>query len=306
MAPRARPASTRRSRPIPSADTPTPRLFKFGLTPERPIATGLYLGEHVPGATGADMHAALELGFVVSGQMRRDHGRGWFRMGPGQALASGPLEPHKHRAGYGRVRCVYFQLIPSVLARLPRLGGFDPTVPFRSPARFGAIGTDRALRRAMVSLGRELAPKYSTQLAPGPVTVDLLRVLELVCQGVDASAAPGQPLPGGLFATSRIEPALELIERSLDRMVRVAEAAHACAMAPSTFRAVFQDTVGLSFARFALRYRLAAASQVLRTTDLPVKAVAYRFGFTDGSHFHRAFAAHYGVSPGRYRALPTP
>jgi len=68
--------------------------------------------------------------------------------------------------------------------------------------------------------------------------------------------------------------------------------------------------MGLSYGKFCLRSRLAAAAQALLDTDLPVQAIADRTGFSDGSHLHRSFASHYGCTPTDYRrraltTLPT-
>jgi len=52
---------------------------------------------------------------------------------------------------------------------------------------------------------------------------------------------------------------------------------------------------------FARRWRLSRAAEALARGNVSVKAVAYGFGFTDSSHFHRAFVAHYGMSPTAYR-----
>jgi AraC family transcriptional regulator len=60
--------------------------------------------------------------------------------------------------------------------------------------------------------------------------------------------------------------------------------------------------MGITFARFALRSRLAGAAQELVSGDDALKNLAGRWGFTDASHFHHAFARHYGCTPGEYRA----
>jgi len=59
--------------------------------------------------------------------------------------------------------------------------------------------------------------------------------------------------------------------------------------------------MGLSFAKFRLRARLAYAARLLLTTRLPTEAVATQAGFVDGSHLHRSFVRRYGTTPGQYR-----
>jgi len=50
--------------------------------------------------------------------------------------------------------------------------------------------------------------------------------------------------------------------------------------------------------------RLRRAARLLRTTDLPVKAVAGQVGYASRSYFSRAFKAHFGADPAAYRAEP--
>ncbi|MEL6499465.1 MAG: AraC family transcriptional regulator [Planctomycetota bacterium] len=65
-----------------------------------------------------------------------------------------------------------------------------------------------------------------------------------------------------------------------------------------TFRERFGRTIG-SFARVR---RLQIAADALVTGDTPISMIAFNAGFCDQSHFGRAFAAHYGTTPARFRA----
>lgn len=73
-----------------------------------------------------------------------------------------------------------------------------------------------------------------------------------------------------------------------------------------TFARLFKNVTGLGFAQLALRSRLTRAADALRSTDLPAKAIASRFGFRYRSHFHHAFVTHYGMAPGQYRKAALP
>jgi AraC family transcriptional activator of pyochelin receptor len=48
--------------------------------------------------------------------------------------------------------------------------------------------------------------------------------------------------------------------------------------------------------------RLAQASRLLLTTDLPVSSVGYEAGYLNNASFARAFGRHFGRSPSDYRA----
>ena len=278
-------------------------LTELGLGPECPLVV-LAAELSADSPIGADMHVSLELGIVVAGTRHEDHGRGWFRLGAGQAWAVASLEPHQWRIGSRGAEIVLFEVLPSLFAHLPNLAGLDPAAPFRSDARFGPIGTGRRWRRALADLGRELMAKHRSPVPPGPCCVDLLRVLEHVATALprdEPSRASDQRRP---FDASRVYPAIEQLARVPSRIVGTTEAARRCRMSRTTFRRSFKEVTGLSFGQFELRWRLARAAHQLRATTDPIKAIAYRFGFTDASHFHHAFAAHYRMPPGRYRRTP--
>lgn len=67
------------------------------------------------------------------------------------------------------------------------------------------------------------------------------------------------------------------------------------------FRTVLTTTPGA----FVLRTRLAEAERLLRSGDLPIKAIAAATGFADRSHFSRCFTKAFGVDPSSYRRHPT-
>ncbi|MEM5495393.1 helix-turn-helix domain-containing protein [Hoeflea sp. AS16] len=59
-----------------------------------------------------------------------------------------------------------------------------------------------------------------------------------------------------------------------------------------------------SFGTFLIRERLTAATRMLRhpnTAHLPTSTIATESGFSDPSHFHRAFRSRYGMTPGYWR-----
>lgn len=50
------------------------------------------------------------------------------------------------------------------------------------------------------------------------------------------------------------------------------------------------------------RIRVEGAAQLLRTTDLPLSAVAHRCGLASAEALRQAFVARYGIAPSRFRA----
>jgi AraC-like DNA-binding protein len=82
--------------------------------------------------------------------------------------------------------------------------------------------------------------------------------------------------------------------------IRVADVAAAHNVAPRTVHRVFAST-GDTVGTIIRTHRLAAARADLVTTNIPVAAVANRWGFCDSSHFSREFRREYSLSPGDYR-----
>ncbi|MDD4873068.1 MAG: helix-turn-helix transcriptional regulator [Kiritimatiellae bacterium] len=277
----------------------TPTLVRIDLSPEKPL--NICIEETPDNHTAhAHIHLALEIGILLSGHVEENHGKGWFRLDPGQVWACGSLEVHRWRVLRRAVE-LRFEFLPSLFTAIPNLQGLDPTAVFRNPIRTNAIGSSPGFRRAMIKLGKELVLKYRKGSSPGHAYVDLLRLLELVGKEVEKSDSPGQQPWSDLAVAGRIQPALELIEQSQGQRIDVTEAARVCCMARSSFERCFKQVTGFGFAHFALRSRLAGAAREIKHTFLPMKLIASRFGFRDMSHFCHAFVTHYGMTPGRFR-----
>ncbi len=75
-------------------------------------------------------------------------------------------------------------------------------------------------------------------------------------------------------------------------------------MSRSSFLAHFNQAFGQSPHEFLTHCRLKKAAQLLRATDLPVKAIAGRVGYRSRSSFSRAFKASFGTDPNAFREDP--
>jgi len=69
----------------------------------------------------------------------------------------------------------------------------------------------------------------------------------------------------------------------------------------SSFKREFRAQFGVPPGQWLRERRLLHASQLLRTTDLPVTAIAFDCGFEDASHFTKAFRQRYGHPPSALR-----
>ena len=83
----------------------------------------------------------------------------------------------------------------------------------------------------------------------------------------------------------------------------VATLASAAGMSRSAFAREFSDAFGLGPMEFVAKVRLRHASNLLRSTGVPVKVVAAISGFSSRSHFSRAFRRAYGADPSKFRKM---
>jgi AraC-like DNA-binding protein len=78
--------------------------------------------------------------------------------------------------------------------------------------------------------------------------------------------------------------------------------AGAAGMSRSRFVHHFSSTYGHTPMEFVQLVRLQAAARMLRSSNLPVKAVAAAVGYASRSHFSHAFRAEFGVDPTGFRS----
>lgn len=113
-------------------------------------------------------------------------------------------------------------------------------------------------------------------------------------------------LPGGRARLSRLQENLakEMLlagEGSGDGQASVAVIAAACRLSRSYFIRAFRETTGHTPHQWLIRRRLQQARGLLRDSALPLAEIAAACGFSDQSHFTRAFSQAEGVSPGAWR-----
>ena len=69
---------------------------------------------------------------------------------------------------------------------------------------------------------------------------------------------------------------------------------------------LFKEATGASPAEWAMKQRLTRALELIETTDMSVKEVAFAVGFKQQSHFSRVFRRVFGRPPLQYRQALVP
>jgi AraC-like DNA-binding protein len=103
------------------------------------------------------------------------------------------------------------------------------------------------------------------------------------------------------FALRLIEDAKSILVQRYAEPLSVEEVARCVGLSSSHFRYLFKEVTGVPFKQYLTRLRLEAGRQLLETSHLSVKQIAYRVGYRDVTSFSRSFYALYGLSPKAHR-----
>ena len=75
------------------------------------------------------------------------------------------------------------------------------------------------------------------------------------------------------------------------------EAAEAMGMSSFYFSRFFRTAYNRTFLEYLTSYRIERAEELLRQTDIPVREIAPRVGYTDANYFTKVFKRHCGCTP---------
>ncbi len=146
-------------------------------------------------------------------------------------------------------------------------------------------GGDRSLHRETLEAAREL-----DGLQDAAVVADAIR------RRAEAAAAArfGETVGPSAHLVDR---ALTLVDRNYAKDLTDAAVAQQLGLSTSHFRYLFKQATGQPFHKYLVSLRLEKARRMLVEQGLPVGTVAKAVGFSALSHFSRAFAQRFSVSP---------
>lgn len=101
--------------------------------------------------------------------------------------------------------------------------------------------------------------------------------------------------------SSKIEYACVLMRELIDQPVSMQEIAKKSGMGYSLFRKLFKERVHFAPAQYFQNLKIQKAIELLTTTTIPVKEVAYRLNFETPAYFSAQFKKQTGKSPTEYR-----
>ena len=114
----------------------------------------------------------------------------------------------------------------------------------------------------------------------------------------DSGAQNGAGTPA-VVQERRLLRVMQSIESRLPHSVR--ELAEQVRLSPAHLQRLFQQETGIHISDMLRERRLTLAANLLTSTNMGVKEVAYEVGYGHHSSFVRAFERRFGQSPKRYR-----
>lgn len=98
---------------------------------------------------------------------------------------------------------------------------------------------------------------------------------------------------------------LQIIEQYLAglsaKAPSVADLAAACGFSERYFAKLFRELTGIPVSQYIKSVQVSKAKVLLLETDLPLKEIAYRLGYSTSANFSSSFRAATGTTPGQFR-----
>jgi len=98
-----------------------------------------------------------------------------------------------------------------------------------------------------------------------------------------------------------VQAALEFIENQLDEEIRLEEVAKSAHVSLAHLYRLFPLYTGMTIKEYARLRRMTRAAVKLRNSEIPIIEVALSCGYESQDSFSKAFARHFGFTPGEYR-----
>ena len=170
-----------------------------------------------------------------------------------------------------------------------------------------AVRPDAAVG-GLASAFLSLLPDRLDSLAASPAAERLAgQAMDMLALGLSERAEDDAPRPCSAARTMALLRLKAVIDERLhDPMLRPALAAELAGVGQRYARELFAEA-GTTLSRYILFERLDRCRRAIREGapfERKVGEIAFAWGFSDLSHFSRAFRARYGISPRRFRGKP--
>lgn len=198
---------------------------------------------------------------------------------------------------------------PYILARAGLLDGFRCTIHWEHMTAFQEEFPQLDVRRTLYEINRG-----RLTCAGGVAGFDMMRAIIAAEQGSALAAAVSEwflqtQLRSGSgpqrltlrerygVAHPKLLAALHAMEESTDKPWSRDELARTVSLSMRQLERLFAGHLGTTIGDLYLKIRLDRARKLVHETALPLLEIAVACGFANGSHFSRAYRAHYDRSP---------
>jgi AraC-like DNA-binding protein len=127
------------------------------------------------------------------------------------------------------------------------------------------------------------------------------KVLEYLCALSTYAAARESPQPPLQSRPDRLQALHDYLTQLEGRLPSLEELAVQFGMSARRLNAAFAERYGLPIYAFIADWRLDEAYMAIRDSDVALKVLANRLGYSHVNHFHRAFKKKFGYPPGQLR-----
>ena len=100
---------------------------------------------------------------------------------------------------------------------------------------------------------------------------------------------------------TKLMPALSYIKRHFSETITITKLANLCYMSVSSFRGNFSIETGMSPQEYIINTRIKYAKHYLENTEMSIREICQKCGFSDASNFYKQFKIRYKTSPSEYR-----
>ncbi len=214
---------------------------------------------------------------------------------PGVAFLLAPSDFHAWLPNGEGCLLYNIDFMPRVLAPYLQSALYDATRLGRGPLVVRDMADLEPIMQAMVKECGRLA-RPDAQLA----MVCLLQYLlvELI-RRADVAESLSSKSASGMHEGVRW--ALTYMEQHYRDPLTLKDVAAEARLSPSYFSQLFHEFVGVTFQEHLQMLRSGFAGSLLRATDMSVTDICHASGFSDLSHFERAFKGRYGMPPSAWR-----
>lgn len=150
---------------------------------------------------------------------------------------------------------------------------------------------------------------FATQVIPPRTRFLPHRMFKCTCHAVECGSpaishrvSDFKDISPGVCLDKRVEKIIQMMREDVRGELSLGEFAQSVNLSVWRLCHIFKSDVGMPPIRYLRQLRMERAKDLLESSFLSVKEIAFQVGLNDESHFVRDFKSTYGYSPALYRS----